>query len=45
MEIYFVEMSKFIKSKKEKTKRMEDIEISPQEIVIIGIEQNNIDLL
>lgn len=35
IEIYFIEMSKFLKNIKE---RIENIEISPKDIIIIGVE-------
>ena len=41
MEIYFIQMSKFLKNIKE---RIENIEINSKDIVIIGVDKN-LDLL
>ena len=41
IEIYFIQMSKFLKNIKE---RIENIEINSKDIVIIGVDKN-LDLL
>ena len=41
MEIYFIQMSKFLKNIKE---RIENIEINSKDIVLIGVDKN-LDLL